>query len=352
VAGKAVECVVKAECAVEAPEQKTNESTADQSKPEGLLYHYTTQEGLLGIIEKQKIWATHLQYLNDTSEGQIFTKLLLDELNRRAAADAEKSSTNITEFERLLRLSIDPADHQNETIDIGSSAFSWISNQSAFVTSFSADGNLLSQWRAYSGVAGYSIGFRRSYLKSAGANFLEGRKKSFYEDSDPLVACQYHGKEEEERLKREITQIMDSYISEANHSKKQTNPETQTIEEKNKEIREIGTIAMKHFFPLGKQRAMTKDKAFHEEAEWRLVFQVEKTGTADSEPEFRPGRSMLTPYFKVPLEWENHPIEIKKIFVGPCPHEEEAVKSVQMLLRKHGISGVDVKYCKIPYRNW
>ncbi|MGB0064825.1 MAG: DUF2971 domain-containing protein [Terracidiphilus sp.] len=338
---------------MEAPEQKPNESTIDQSKPEELLYHYTTQEGLLGIIEKQKIWASHLQYLNDKSEGQIFTKLLLDEFAWRAATDPEKASSNITAIGRLLGLSIDQADHQNEALYIGSSAFSWITNQSTFVTSFSAHGNLLSQWRAYSGGAGgCSIGFRQSYLRSAGVNFLKGRKDGFYDDSDPLVACRYCDKPEEEGLKHKIRQIMDSYISSANQSKRQTNPETQTIEGKNHEIGEISAIAMKYFFPLGKQRAITKDQAFREEAEWRLVFQLERTGTTDSHPEFRPGRSMLTPYFKVPLVWENQPIGIKKIYVGPCPHENEAVKSVQLLLWKHDISGVDVEYCKIPYRNW
>ena len=32
------------------------------------LYHYTSQKGLLGILKDQKIWATHVQYLNDSTE--------------------------------------------------------------------------------------------------------------------------------------------------------------------------------------------------------------------------------------------------------------------------------------------
>ena len=32
------------------------------------LYHYTTQEGLLGIVEKGEIWATNIFYLNDAAE--------------------------------------------------------------------------------------------------------------------------------------------------------------------------------------------------------------------------------------------------------------------------------------------
>lgn len=39
-----------------------------RQKPERLLYHYTTQEGLPGILEKQRIRAMHLRHLNDAGE--------------------------------------------------------------------------------------------------------------------------------------------------------------------------------------------------------------------------------------------------------------------------------------------
>src|SRR5678816_1780308 len=32
------------------------------------LYHYTTPAGLLGIVENNKLWATHINYLNDATE--------------------------------------------------------------------------------------------------------------------------------------------------------------------------------------------------------------------------------------------------------------------------------------------
>ena len=42
---------------------------ANQQKPDsGLLYHYTTAEGLKGIIENDEIWATSAYYLNDSAE--------------------------------------------------------------------------------------------------------------------------------------------------------------------------------------------------------------------------------------------------------------------------------------------
>ena len=34
----------------------------------GLLYHYTTSEGLVGIVSTHSLWATEAAFLNDFSE--------------------------------------------------------------------------------------------------------------------------------------------------------------------------------------------------------------------------------------------------------------------------------------------
>jgi hypothetical protein len=119
---------------VEEQETKSSESSADQPKPEGLLYHYTTQQGLLGIFKEQKIWASHLQYLNDKSEGQIFTKLLRDEFERLATKGPEEPPSQLTALERLMRLSVGYPESElqcahKEVLDSGSHAFSWISGK-------------------------------------------------------------------------------------------------------------------------------------------------------------------------------------------------------------------------------
>jgi hypothetical protein len=41
---------------------------AAEPQPGGELYHYTTAQGLLRIVESGQIWATNAQYLNDRSE--------------------------------------------------------------------------------------------------------------------------------------------------------------------------------------------------------------------------------------------------------------------------------------------
>ena len=66
---------------------------------------------------------------------------------------------------------------------------------------------------------------------------------------------------------------------------------------------------------------------------------------------FRQGRSMLIPHLRIPLTCPEQRIEIKEIYIGPCPNPAEARKSVKMLLKKQDIYCVDVKDSMIPYRS-
>ena len=52
-------------------------------QPPDVLYHYTTQAGLLGIISQKEIWATHTQYLNDRREYLHAIELVRQEIKIR-----------------------------------------------------------------------------------------------------------------------------------------------------------------------------------------------------------------------------------------------------------------------------
>ncbi len=198
---------------MEAPEPKPNESAGDQSKPEGPLYHYTDQNGLLGIIQDRSIRATHLRYLNDTSEGRIVFQVLLDELNRRVNSDAMMLSFGMEPVKRSGKIECE----DEEIFSQGVSMLSWVTSQDVFVTSFSEKGNLLSQWRAYAGASGgYSIGFSRSYLRAAGAHFLLDRPGRFYNDPDALTSCRYYDENEETCLRTDAEHLVTSFITTSN----------------------------------------------------------------------------------------------------------------------------------------
>ena len=41
-----------------------------------VLYHYTTVDALLSILQHNALWATHIRYMNDTSEQKVLWDLL------------------------------------------------------------------------------------------------------------------------------------------------------------------------------------------------------------------------------------------------------------------------------------
>lgn len=325
-------------------EGQEHQLTVGQVTP-GRLYDYTTQHGLLGILRHKCIWATHIRYLNDTSEGNIVPQVILLEFSSRyntaplfqalgMATDKVTGMTGVVE-------SVD-----EDALGQGTTMASWVTSQNVFVSSFSENGNSLSQWRAYSERSGgYSIGFRSEYLRGVGEQFLGGRPDRFSQGSDTLVRCIYYDEEEDRSLKDEIKKLVTAYIEEAAAAAKL--PAGEGIQG----FRTPAALAIKHFLKLGKRSAITKDDGFREEAEWRLAFLL-RQGSSVADIEFRPGSSMPVPYLKVPLCLEDQAIGISRVIVGPCPHPSEAVRSVQMLLEGEGFQGVEVVSSEIPYRNW
>ena len=141
-------------------------------KPDDLLYHYTSEAGLRGIIENDHIWATDIRFLNDWTE---FTHIF----------NEESLVAFVEAFIAALPADIDP-DARRVTIDGVLSKRNYprlleiIESRppdgmpkEAFVCSFTADaeaggnpGDRLSQWRGYShGSQGFSLGFDRTLLK-------------------------------------------------------------------------------------------------------------------------------------------------------------------------------------------
>jgi len=322
-------------------EEQEHVETNGQAEPE-LLFHYTTQHGLLGILKHKCIWATHIRYLNDTSEGNIVPQVIFLEFSSRY---------NTRPLFEMLGMATDNVRNAGESVDEdalgqGSMVASWVTSQNVFVSSFSECGNSLSQWRAYSERSGgYSIGFRPEYLREVGERFLSSRPDRFSQGSDSLVRCIYYDEEEEKSLKDEVKRLVTAYIEEAASVAKLP------VGEGIQGFRTPAALAIKHFFKLGKRSAITKDNGFREEAEWRLAFLLQQ-GSSVSDIELRPGSSMPVPYLKVPLRIEDQVIGIYKVIVGPCPHPSESVKSVQMLLESEGFRGVEVVSSNIPYRNW
>ena len=105
-----------------------------------ILYHYTNSDGLNGILNSGKIWTTEIHYLNDKSEIQLAFKYIRNEI------ESQKQGTDKT--------------RTDEELDIMLESLGVAEEINVSVTSFTENGDQLSQWRGYSEIGiGYSLGF-------------------------------------------------------------------------------------------------------------------------------------------------------------------------------------------------
>jgi hypothetical protein len=110
-----------------------------------LLYHYTSADGLLGILSTGTLWATQIRFLNDTAEFTFARDALVREAYVRSARLRHPL------VKRIVTREIRRVEHGHIP---------------AYVVSFSERGNMLSQWRAYAPRDGVSIGFYRGALST------------------------------------------------------------------------------------------------------------------------------------------------------------------------------------------
>src|SRR5271167_915143 len=109
-----------------------------------VIWHYTTGDALLSVVETGTLYATQVSCLNDSTEIRYGAKLLRDAfMNIQTDATEEKLL-----LERIIKATVEePAAPTNLPS-------AW------FVTCFSQEKDDLSQWRAYSGGEnGYAIAF-------------------------------------------------------------------------------------------------------------------------------------------------------------------------------------------------
>src|SRR5271169_3549265 len=112
-----------------------------QMPPE--IWHYTSADGLIGILKSGHIWSTQVACLNDTLEQRYFGDLV------HAAVKALRASTADPSVAIMTRV----ADEALANRDFSTAGH--------FVACFSEVEDDLGQWRGYGGgECGYAIGFR------------------------------------------------------------------------------------------------------------------------------------------------------------------------------------------------
>jgi hypothetical protein len=272
-----------------------------------LLYHYTSVESFVRIIDGGELWASHIRYQNDTSEQRLIWDHVLARIKTRLETARGNERDRLQLFQSLAS--------SPPELDL-------------YVLCFSKDGgDRLSQWRGYGGRAGVSIGFDTNELNKRCSAFTTAmsHNQPFPMGFAALNQVRYIETAKDERL----NQISDIFID---------NPEP-TVHESRFSQKEvfIRRIAI--------SSSSSKHMAFQEEMEWRVViFDVPEVSVR-----FRTRGSMMIPYVPFDLgrgqsEW---PL-IQRITVGPSPHQAETIVAI-----KKRIDGrVEVVGSQIPFRDW
>jgi hypothetical protein len=293
-----------------------------------------------------------MRYLNDASEFQFFVDMVKEaqEIVRPTQAGLVKKDILSDGVETLLGLT-----------DLFRPEFKFL----FFVASFTAHGDLLSQWRAYShDEPGYSIGFSYSRLEQLAA------KQQF-----KLTKCTYdHDLQMQILLSFLKTAVkadlaIKAYYQDGNLTEEGAESISRLFADKKLPKNQVIDAFLKNdpkYTSSDASLSLTmrllsigqgfKNPAFSEESEWRAVSSltpVIKTppGQMDNHVRFRPGKHMIVPYADFKLtDDKNLDLPIEEIIVGPSPHVELSRASVEAQLIGQNESSVKVKSSLIPYR--
>lgn len=101
-----------------------------------VLYQYTDITALQGIVENNELWATHYSFLNDKKEFDHGLKLAV----AYAKEKSKKANFKLKSFLEKLSNIYEQADNDNVLL---------FNDIDVYSSSFSAEPDLLSQWRGY-----------------------------------------------------------------------------------------------------------------------------------------------------------------------------------------------------------
>jgi len=269
------------------------------------LYHYTTLEGLKGILQNRSIWCGHISTLNDPSELQYGKTLVISKLDEMIDKEEEKYLKNIL---KNLLLFIKAFDTQL---------------YHTYIICFCGSDNLLSQWRSYASRAGgYNLGIFFYSDTKFSHNFNNPKDQS----EMMLRKIIYNLNEQEEIISKYLSNI----VSGSNNAMEWFRNNDGIPQEWETQV------AMESVNILYDMILSFKNSAFKEENEWRLI----KVMAANHRPElikFRENNNRVIPYLETIIyENENGTLTfpLHEIRFGPMLDEISTKKVLELFINK------------------
>jgi hypothetical protein len=275
------------------------------------LYHYTTLQGLEGIVLNNNMWATNAAYLNDHSELRYGHQLLVEAINRLGVETGGGLSEQATRLLDRCRLADPTADERLHV----------------YLTCFCKEPDLLSQWRAYS--------------TSGGGYALEVEPSSFL--SLPglrMIEVIYDRRQQESHVHRLLRTALETMEANA-----------KALEPKDADTLAFAFVQM-IIVHLWEFFISVKDPAFREEQEWRLVWTSSER--FDDALRFRRSGGLLVPFVELDVCAPDGDmagrLPVTNVVMGPTVSNDLAETSLRMFLTCRGYASTGIRRSVVPLR--
>jgi|SRR5215469_14938922 len=276
-----------------------------------ILYHYTDEQGLLGIVESGVIRLTDVFGLNDPSEIRHGAEHACRVLEQESKSGHPAAGVFARQFRQIMAEHIEQMAH-------------------LFVACFSRAGDDLGQWRAYAANgSGFALGFDGAILEEA---FIAG-------DNNTTVNVYY----DDEALSRAMERLVHSVIP-VLALPAARNLDAPVIQQF---VTSLGTgfsIAVLYVAMLFKHEAYTNEQ------EYRFLH-VRQAGDPIDDLKQRARGTRIVRFAE--FDWKKRsPHALREVVIGPAADEQVARTFIGECLKIGGLDGDKVKIAtsRIPYR--
>ncbi len=283
--------------------------------PPPLVYNYTNDIGLRGILESGKLWLSDIFSLNDPTELSHGFSHVIKILREKATYGLPETKLFAEHVEAVqTQGGIRAAAHY-------------------FVCSFSAAGDDLGQWRAYADNGrGYALGFNAKMLEAAythdGAAPITNNS-TFPITYDDVKLIELH---------RELVDKMFPLIS-LPRGRGLTSAAIRDF------MRELSTILSTHAL---RTALFFKHEAYKNETEYRFL-EIHRGDRDPPKVKFRGRPDSLIKYRE--FDWRGtNALALEEIVIGPAANKDQAYQIATDCLKAFNCKMIEPVHSRIPYR--
>ncbi|MCL2048857.1 MAG: DUF2971 domain-containing protein [Defluviitaleaceae bacterium] len=307
-----------------------------------IIYHYTSPEGILGILKGKTLRFTDCQYLNDKSEALYIRK----PIERALEMICEKYgiSTEQREFLNLYMKLGYESSHQIDKPDFGNinSINQKMEIYRYYVLCASEHEDASNMWSYFvkNGVyQGYNLGIDLSMLKKKIGEICKPyRGISVLPDN----CIEYEFNKQVDIIFNKLGEAM---VGESRLLAKRR---------PNKDLIIYLILRRALFNALENYKLFFKNPAFENEKEYRVVLKVRNGSIEENDNlklNFRVGASgIITPFLEFSFDLNDKQELFKQITLAPMIETELAKESFNMLLASNGYKNIEIKESSINLR--